>query len=275
MNQLAQQGANALKGGDKPRARQLLQMAVETDPGDVQAWLWLAGAVETDQEKAKCLQQALRLDPDNQMAAKGLTQLIARGVISVQDLPPSTPVTAPPTPPPPSTTPPASAAAPLHKPQGDKGAPIFVTRPSLVPLFVAGFLLVVVLLIFWLLTLVLLPEGENGALLRGIFTVILLLSAIGVAIRWTASFIKHFFVRYTLTTRHLLVERGVFSRSRKTIPIQRIQDVATHQRWIDRLFGIGDVIVQSAGEMGAIRLRSLPHCQEYTEKILEAVQRKG
>jgi uncharacterized membrane protein YdbT with pleckstrin-like domain len=99
--------------------------------------------------------------------------------------------------------------------------------------------------------------------------------ALVAGIRWTAAFVKHFFVRYTLTTRHLLVEKGVFSRSRKTIPIQRIQDVATHQRWIERLFGIGDVIVQSAGEMGAVRLRSLPHCQEYTEKILEAVQRKG
>ena len=272
MNQLAQQGANALKGGDKPRARQFLQRAVETDPGDVQAWLWLSGAVEPDQEKAKCLQQVLRLDPNNPMAAKGLAQLIARGSISVQQEASSpAPVAAPPTPAP--ATLPLSAAP--SRPKSDKDTPIFVTRPSLVPLFVAGFLLVVTLLIFWLLMTALIPRDETGDLLRLLSMGILTFLTLGVAIRWTVSFIKHFFVRYTLTTRHLLVEKGVFSRSRKTIPVQRIQDVATHQRWIDRLFGIGDVIVQSAGEMGAVRLRSLPHCQEYTEKILEAVQRKG
>ncbi|MBN1450154.1 MAG: PH domain-containing protein [Anaerolineales bacterium] len=271
MNQFAQQGVDALKSGDKSRARQFLQRAVETDPSDVQAWLWLSRAVETDREKAQCLQQALRLDPDNPMAAKGLTQLIARGALSVEDLPSPAPVSVPP----PAHAEPLSTASAPSKPQNDNGAAVFVTRPSLIPLFVAGLLLVIVLLIFWLLMLALLPKDETGTLLRTLSTVILILCAAGAGIRWSVAFAKHFFVRYTLTTRHLLVERGMFSRSRKTIPIQRIQDVATHQRWIERLFGIGDVIVQSAGEMGAVRLRSLPHCQEYTEKILEAVQRKG
>jgi hypothetical protein len=84
MNELTQQGINAFKAGVKAKAQQLLRQALQQDSKDVQAWLWLSAAVDTDQERIECLQNVLRIDPDNQAASKGIAQLIAKGTVSVQ-----------------------------------------------------------------------------------------------------------------------------------------------------------------------------------------------
>jgi uncharacterized membrane protein YdbT with pleckstrin-like domain len=68
------------------------------------------------------------------------------------------------------------------------------------------------------------------------------------------------------------VERGTVSRNRKTIPIQRIQDVSTRQSLIERPLGVGEVVVETAGEQGVAVLDDLPRCGYYTNRILQAVE---
>lgn len=101
MSELTRRGIAALKSGDRNRAQQLLRAATRKTPDDVQAWLWLSGAVETDEERAACLQQVLRLDPENPAATQGLAKLIARGGVSLQ---PSAASATQDTPPRPATT---------------------------------------------------------------------------------------------------------------------------------------------------------------------------
>jgi hypothetical protein len=79
MNDLTQRGIQALKSGDRATARKLLAGAVKQDPNDAAAWLWLTGALDTDEERAACLRQVLRIDPGNQTAARGLAQIVERG----------------------------------------------------------------------------------------------------------------------------------------------------------------------------------------------------
>ena len=78
MNENFRQGVAALKAGDRARARSLLGAAVRESPEDTQAWLWLSGAVERDEERIYCLRQVLQLDPGNQVASKGLVQILDR-----------------------------------------------------------------------------------------------------------------------------------------------------------------------------------------------------
>lgn len=78
MNELTQRGIAALKAGDREAARRWLSAAVQQNPSDVQAWMWLSGAVERDKERYDCLRQVLRLDPANQNAARGLAQILER-----------------------------------------------------------------------------------------------------------------------------------------------------------------------------------------------------
>jgi hypothetical protein len=69
---LVQQGLTAARVGDVEEARQLLRQATEEMPDNVEAWLGLAGVVETLEEKQSCFAQALALDPENDEARAGL-----------------------------------------------------------------------------------------------------------------------------------------------------------------------------------------------------------
>jgi hypothetical protein len=72
---LLAQGIAALKAGDKARARELLGRAIQHNPRDELAWLWMSGAVETDWDRQRCLQRVLAINPHNAAARQGLASL--------------------------------------------------------------------------------------------------------------------------------------------------------------------------------------------------------
>src|SRR5260370_3233284 len=65
-----------------------------------------------------------------------------------------------------------------------------------------------------------------------------------VSIRWQAT-------ADTLTDQPIKIETGVFGRSSKTIPIDRIQDATTKQTLFGRMLGYGRVEGDAAGAQGA------------------------
>lgn len=72
---LINQAINAVKAGDLTGARKLLESVLEQDPDNQNAWLWMSAAVSTDDERRHCLEQILRLDPENAQARRGLEKL--------------------------------------------------------------------------------------------------------------------------------------------------------------------------------------------------------
>jgi hypothetical protein len=74
-NDLLKQGIAALKAGQKAEARHLLERVVQQDENNETTWLWLSGAVDTDSERIYCLRQVLSINPNNEMARRGLTAL--------------------------------------------------------------------------------------------------------------------------------------------------------------------------------------------------------
>ena len=74
---LVAQGIELLQAGDSAAARELLSQAVVFDPRNEKAWLWLAGAVETDKERRICLSHVVALNPYNAVAQRGLERLEA------------------------------------------------------------------------------------------------------------------------------------------------------------------------------------------------------
>jgi len=277
MNKTTQRGIAALKRGDKSRARELLRQAVEENPEDIQAWLWLSGAVETDQERITCLQRVLELDPDHEAALRGLAKLLSEGSVSLQARTEPAPrpdgVTEPPSPPTPWAA--ARATRSEAEPQPEMGTQhgtrerYFTVRPSVVPVLIGTFLggLIFAPLLIYLNVVL---DAESFA--AGIFNFLLVIMVVGFGVRVFFIFLGRLFTKYSLTSDHLIVERGILSRSEKTIPIRRIQDVATKQSVIERPFGIGDVMVQSAGERGAAVLDDLPRCRHYSDVIVRAVE---
>lgn len=70
-----QDAVNALRRGDKPRAKELLTLLLKTDQGNAQYWVWLSASVDSPKERIYCLQTALKLDPENSTAKRGLILL--------------------------------------------------------------------------------------------------------------------------------------------------------------------------------------------------------
>jgi tetratricopeptide (TPR) repeat protein len=74
-----QDAVEALRRGDKARARDLLTRLLKEDQKNATYWVWMSGAVDSEKERIYCLQTAFKLDPENVTAKRGL---ILHGALS-------------------------------------------------------------------------------------------------------------------------------------------------------------------------------------------------
>lgn len=75
VDQLLAEGIGAAKAREVDRARELLLQVVEIDEENESAWLWLSGLMPSKQDRRVCLENVLTINPDNEMARKGLERL--------------------------------------------------------------------------------------------------------------------------------------------------------------------------------------------------------
>jgi predicted RNA-binding Zn-ribbon protein involved in translation (DUF1610 family) len=83
---LVQHGRNALKAGERERARQLLVQAAEYDRNNSEAWLWLSATTDDPEEQQQFLEWAVAANPGNAAARRGLALLT--GKLKAADLAP-------------------------------------------------------------------------------------------------------------------------------------------------------------------------------------------
>jgi len=100
---LLQQGIAAVRAGQLDAGRQLLAKAIQINPQSEMAWIWMSGVVQTDEQRIQCLRQVIAINPNNELALKGLQAL---GGLSA-------PTPPPPPPPAPMPEPPAYEEAPV------------------------------------------------------------------------------------------------------------------------------------------------------------------
>lgn len=81
----------AIEQGDKARAKDLLTRQLRREPNNPDLWLWMSAVVDTPKERAYCLREALRIDPQNRAAKRGLAMMGELGsdqlVVEPQKLP--------------------------------------------------------------------------------------------------------------------------------------------------------------------------------------------
>jgi hypothetical protein len=65
----------AARIGNRDQALVLLLQAVEREPRNTEAWLWLSRVVETDQQRIECLRRVLEINPGHQAAQADLANL--------------------------------------------------------------------------------------------------------------------------------------------------------------------------------------------------------
>jgi len=68
MSDTLQKAIATIKAGNKIAGKQMLSEILETGPDNEQAWLWMTKVVDSNHERIECLQQALRINPNNETA---------------------------------------------------------------------------------------------------------------------------------------------------------------------------------------------------------------
>jgi tetratricopeptide (TPR) repeat protein len=80
----------AVRQGQRARARDLLTRLLRADQSNPQYWLWMSAVVDTAKEQAYCLQTAQKLDPGNAAIRRGL--VITGAAPADQNVTPQSPV---------------------------------------------------------------------------------------------------------------------------------------------------------------------------------------
>ena len=97
---------------------------------------------------------------------------------------------------------------------------------------------------------------------------ILTLAAVAFALLWLiVVWIRWQSITYTLTDQRIKIEMGIFTRSEKIIPIDRVQDCTTRQTLFGRMLGYGRVEVDAAGAQGAEVLDHLPSPGTFRDQV--------
>ena len=91
-NTMLQSAIEAIRTGDRARARDLLTRLLKADQKNASVWVWLSVTVDTPKERLYCLQTAIQLDPQNAAAKRGLIML---GALPPDDSVPPFPVNRP------------------------------------------------------------------------------------------------------------------------------------------------------------------------------------
>jgi len=120
-------------------------------------------------------------------------------------------------------------------------------RPHWTGILKEGALLVLIVV---LIILVELQEDWPGWISLGLIAAALIVTAQGL-IRW-------FTTLHVITNERVIYRAGLISKTGKEIPHEVINDVAFNQRALERIFGTGDLLIESAGTHGQSRYQDIP-----------------
>ena len=84
------------------------------------------------------------------------------------------------------------------------------------------------------------------------------------------SWIVQRIIKATITGDKLRMETGFFAKSTRIIQLAKIQDVRVNQSFLQRLFNVGDVAIETAGEASRLVLPHFDNPNTIAEEILAA-----
>jgi hypothetical protein len=96
----------------------------------------------------------------------------------------------------------------------------------------------------------------------------------GVAVIWlllvARGFLTWWFTQHVITNERLIYRAGIVSKQGKEIPLEVINDVSFNQSVWERMIGSGDLLIESAGELGQSHYRDIPDPEQVQKVIYEA-----
>lgn len=74
-------------------------------------------------------------------------------------------------------------------------------------------------------------------------------------------------IKTTILDSQLKHESGLLNKTTRTIMLPRVQDVTVHQRLGQRIFAVGDVSIETAGEASRLTLFQIDHPHEVADLV--------
>ncbi len=105
--------------------------------------------------------------------------------------------------------------------------------------------------LWWIIPLTVALTVLGEALIAGIVALAVLLPVLGilvVALYWIPKF--HSSIKYVLEEDEIVVEKGVWWKTKSMVPYNRITNVNIYQGSISRHYGVGRLSIQTAGFSG-------------------------
>ena len=77
----------------------------------------------------------------------------------------------------------------------------------------------------------------------------------------------------TITGDRLRYETGAISKSTRTIQLSKLQDVRVDQRLMQRIFNVGNLSLETAGEASRLTIQNVDKPQALADEILNRAQK--
>jgi uncharacterized membrane protein YdbT with pleckstrin-like domain len=136
---------------------------------------------------------------------------------------------------------------------------IFTIRPSMKPIAALYILTLLVLVFFALLAL----EFK--------FTIFLLMGFLFPVAPAVIHMDRQFTI-YTLTDENIRIRVGVIGKTQVMIPLEKVQNISFSYSLIQRIFGTGNLLIESASQQGAIPFKNIDKPEEFSKQILEELK---
>jgi uncharacterized membrane protein YdbT with pleckstrin-like domain len=80
------------------------------------------------------------------------------------------------------------------------------------------------------------------------------------------------FTRITVTGERLRYETGFFSKATRTIQLPKVQDVRVDQGLMQRMWNVGNLSIETAGETSRLTIDNVDSPQELADELLNRAQ---
>ena len=102
-----------------------------------------------------------------------------------------------------------------------------------------------------------------------------LLLVLFVLARFVRRYARWATTNMVLTSERLILRAGVFAKSGREIPLERVNDLTYRQGFFERVIGAGDLLVESGGERGQQVLRMVPNPMRVQQAIYKQMSEAG
>jgi len=91
---------------------------------------------------------------------------------------------------------------------------------------------------------------------------------------WPAErWLRRNFIKAVVTDDRLRYEIGVASKSTRNIQLSKVQDVRVDQRLGQRMWTVGDISIETAGEASRLTIRNVDNPQALADEIMSRAQK--